>query len=55
MKLIALYCSFNYVSLVIPCFSFPKEGSHLINPITMAYQKGGVLISGIVMYFFLQN
>ncbi|XP_077604592.1 cilia- and flagella-associated protein 43 [Crocuta crocuta] len=24
-----------------------REGSHLINPITMAYQKGGVLISGI--------
>ncbi|XP_045294768.1 cilia- and flagella-associated protein 43 isoform X1 [Leopardus geoffroyi] len=24
-----------------------REGCHLINPVTMAYQKGGVLISGI--------
>lgn len=54
MKLIALYCTFKYVSPVLPCFSLPKEGCHLINPVTMAYQKGGVLISGIVMYFFFK-
>lgn len=55
MRLITLYCTFNYVSPILPYFSFPKEGRNLISPVTMVYQKGGVLISGIVMYFFLQN
>lgn len=36
--------------------SLPEEvGRDLISPVSMAYQKGGVLASGIVMYFFKIN
>lgn len=54
MRLITLYCTFSYVPPVLSCFSFPKERRNLISPVTMAYQKGGVLISGIVIIFFFK-
>lgn len=54
MKSITLYCTFNYVSTVLSCFPFPKDERNFISPATLAYQKGGVLASGIVMYFFFK-